>query len=66
MIEDQLELEEREREWLAKHAQRAEEEAQLQEFQDNAYETGDQVNYLFQGWYPEPLRSKRGLRTSKH
>jgi hypothetical protein len=61
VIEDQLELEEREREWYAQQQTKREEEAQIQNFHDACYDTGDQINYLMGGYFPVALQSKTAI-----
>ncbi len=57
MIEDQLELEEREREWYAERAREREMEAELERFRDTNEEVADQINYLSGGYFPRALRT---------
>ena len=57
MTEDELRLQEEHYEWEAAR-QRAEEEEQIARFQEDVYDTGDQINYLLSGYFPNAMRTK--------
>lgn len=53
---DQMMMDEALLEWESARRQKAEEEEQIQHFQDECYETAEQINYLVGGYFPSPLR----------
>lgn len=62
MMEDQLELEAREREWYARQEEERAREEEIQNFRDSCEETADQINYLSGGHFPPSLRTIRGRK----